>query len=240
MTYDPFTDSFGPDGGDFDPLSPDDVEDVEGEEHRAFSIPAGDIPVGTIGSLSYDRGDNEIVGVPTQVDRDDVARPRRGFSKVERDQAERREHRAGTDTGVRNVGRAAATVQGGTREGGDGRGDEIAGTIESAASQLLQSIRGTGGARTGQPTGQLGWTPVRVAARVKSHGEHTYREDMLGKKIIEFECEVYGVKMNSAGDWMLTVRVPYKDRGAITELGGVTGLNLMTRMESMGLTDDNP
>jgi hypothetical protein len=60
---------------------------------------------------------------------------------------------------------------------------------------------------------------------------------MWDTKVIEFRCEVYGVKMTTAGDWMVTVKVPHSNSTAIQELAGVTGLNLRATMVSEGTTD---
>jgi hypothetical protein len=55
---------------------------------------------------------------------------------------------------------------------------------------------------------------------------------------VDFECEIYAVKMNSAGDWLITVKVPFGYRSTVTELSGAAGMNLKTHMELDGFVAD--
>lgn len=241
--------------------------DDEGVGESTFSRPAGDTPSGTIGAVSYDRGNNEIVGVPTSLDGDNGVRPGRP-TRAERATAERVRDRERTDTGHRNVRRAAGSHSG---ESGEGEAGESSGgsstpatSIESAASRLRDSIAhhpsngmGTGLTLTavdeipeihgGRPpmvdteadgfaeymkTMGAGRAPTRINS---ARGfERTFSHPEVDFSSAEFDCEVYACKMNAAGDWLVTFKVPFAYRTTVAELSGAAGLNLHTRMEVDG------
>jgi hypothetical protein len=256
VVYDPYTGTFGDVDGDSslfalptdeDPFSipTDDVEDERFDEPSEWSKPAGDIPSGTVGSISYDRGDNEIVGRPTQLDRDyGVRSPRE--SAADRRAAEELRERARTDTGNRNVRRAAGQHEGSPPTGGSGD-SPIAGSIADAATRLRANIHPTGEERAYNPeTGTLG-LDRRVENVVKAIGAGKGANNAIPKEFtqtvvhevptfdgVDFECEIYAVKMNSSGDWLVTVKVPFRYRSTVTDLSGAAGMNLKTRMELDG------
>jgi hypothetical protein len=52
----------------------------------------------------------------------------------------------------------------------------------------------------------------------------------------EFNCEVYGIKQNNAGAWLVTVKIENAESDRIVELSRASGLNLHTVMESVGFS----
>jgi hypothetical protein len=255
VVYDPYTGTFGDGDGDhplFDSptdegpfgLPTDDVEDDRHDEHTEWSRPAGDIPSGTVGSISYDRGDNEIVGRPTALDGDDGSWSGR-TTAAERDAIEERGARDRSDTGNRNIRRAAGQHEANVGEGSVGKPTPAA-TLEDAAARLRDSITGT--ERTFNPdTGTLGLDRnveklVKVAAQGggfnaildKPAFTHTKIQEVPTFDGADFECEIYAVKMNAAGDWLVTVKVPFGYRHVVTDLSGAAGMNLKTHMELDG------
>lgn len=50
-----------------------------------------------------------------------------------------------------------------------------------------------------------------------------------------FECHVYGLKANSSGDWLLTVKI---DSNAAMELGEAFGMAIITTMERRQFSAD--
>ena len=272
MTYDPYAGVFGNDEFGGDPLFAVDVEDDiiittddggdDGEERLPpVSIPSGDIPSGTVGSISYDRGDNEIVGRPTEVGGDDVVGAGRGPTKREREDARAGRERRAADTGNRNVGRAATDNPRSDSEGSGGGQGPVAGTIAASQDRFIRTVRSDGG--SGGPTGDVGRVTGRVEPQPIEETEEalaeylrqaalnkqprvttstvrlgtgpTIREEGLGVEAIEFDSEIYGVKMNQAGDWLVTLKVPFIYRDSVTQLSTVTGMNMKTRMETNGL-----
>lgn len=275
MTYDPYTGNFGDDVFGGEPLfavdveddiliTTDDVEDDGGSERTPFSIPSGDIPSGTIGVISYDRGDNEIIGRPTQVGGDDVVGPGRGPTKSERDSAQRVRERQAANTGNRNIRRVATDHPRGDTEAAAGGQRGVESSISDAQDRLIRTIRSDGGSDrvtgdVGRITGGVEPLPVdrdkkdkldeylRIVAAgkvpqvthslVRNGAGPKVRVETIDTQVIEFDSEIYGVKMNAAGDWLVTLKVPFTYRDAVTDLSGVTGLNMRTRMEANGLAN---
>lgn len=262
MVYDPdtglFGDVFDPDSGLFDSavdsdpftIPTDDVQDDRHDEPREWSQPSSSIPSGTVGSISYDRGDNEIVGRPTEMDRDNGVRSPRQ-SADERRASEERRDRERADTGSRNVRRAAGQHSGEPGEGSS-RDTPVASNLADAAARLRADIQPTGDERTFDPgTGTLSVDRgvdgyVKALGSGVNAGSGGHRAPVLTRTTVpeaptfvgvDFECEMYAVKMNSSGDWLVTFKVPFRHRSAITELSGAAGMNLKTRMELDGFAD---
>lgn len=251
MVYDPYTRSFVDDDSDsllFDP-GVEDVFAIDDDDEPSvrddWSKPAGVIPVGELGSISYDRGNNEVVRTPNEMVGDDVLRERRGLSKVERDQHARRVEREAADTGNRNVGRAAAEHGGAPDEdGGRGQGS-VANSVAAAADRLLRSVRhhpsDTGGEAgspedMGRATGGMESRVVPISGRKWS--AKPAENVQLEPTTLSFNAEVHGIRTNVQGDWMVTIKVPFYASDAVMALNKLTGMNLEVTVISNGIDLD--
>jgi hypothetical protein len=242
MTYDPDSGVFGDDSignGLFDSslpnpweLSTDEPEDDEHYVGQSVTVAAGDNPVGGIGITAYDRGDNLIVQGPIEMDRDNVTRKGRGPTKLERIAQQRREERTATDTGNRNIGRAAGQHSGSSIAGLGGGGGGTASSIEEAADRLQQSLGGV-------------TDPGRLDDRVKAFIAKTLnnpRDSRAGEfpepkptrppgfDTAKFECTINKIATNTQGDWLVTIKIPFEHRAEVRELDGGFGMAIETVM----------
>jgi hypothetical protein len=230
----PFLSAPGVDGGD-----DDQPERIPG------STAAGNIPAGQFGRISYDRGDNEIIGVPTSLDGDHV--PRARVSTVdERFAADKLRERAAVDTGNRYVGRVTGVNP---AQSGTGAPRSYA-SIAEAGSAITESIERV--EPTGDRTDENGGLDHRIANWLRAvatgrdprlAGEQRNKLTANNRrttsvaptfKQTEFYCEFYGLKLNNAGNWLLTVKVENHEGPSMEELSRAVGLNLKTTMTSEG------
>jgi hypothetical protein len=253
MTYDPHTGAFGDfplfdTGNDADPFAipTDDVQDDGTDGDSEWSKPAGDIPSGQIGNITYDRGDNEIVGRPTSLDRNDGAWTPR-VTPDERRNLEESADRSRTDTGNRNVRRAARQHEGSSREREEGD-RTLATSLTDAAAKLRRSV--TGNERTYDPdtatlgvdrgvdhfikTVAAGSKPTHLDPESSTTFTHRQVHEVATFQEVDFECELYAAKMNAAGDWLVTFKLPFSYRSVVTELSAAAGMNLRTNMKLDG------
>lgn len=260
MTYDPFTGEFGDDDGVSFPFDIPVMEDDGNDEGEPIILPGGDIPSGTVGAISYDRGDNEIVAGPVSVDRSDDVRTPRGPTRIERERAERAQERAAADTGNRNVRGASTGHAGADRAGSNGGPGGLAGSVREAADRLRAQLGEPASGSTGVVAGPTATlepgvnpalekylTQVAIGAPQPGHklippnrgaGE-TRKAPTEPAEIfdrVEFNCEVYKIGTNAAGDWMVTFKIPFADRNAIVALSAAYGMNLQTTMVGHGYT----
>lgn len=257
MTYDPDTGLFGSDDSSSNlfattserfpwEITEDDEPDDGSDDVKPVIISAGDVPVGSVGRISYDRGTNEVVAGPVEVVRDSDARTgTRGPTKLERDAAERVRLRTAVDTGLGNIRRVAGQHKNGDSAGDAGGTRGPASSLTEAADRFKQSLRGTDHPANLQPS-----VPADGTGRVDDRIRHFVTRTLAGTQPhidkqnwtkvertresefseVSFECMVQKVASNTAGDWIITIKIPYEDRGAATELGGAYGLALETRM----------
>ena len=250
MTYDPDSGVFGDDsfGGDLfsnsvpNPweLSTDEPEDDEQPFGQSVTIAAGDEPVGTIGRTTYDRGDNIIVQGPIEMDRDYVARPGRGPTKLERVAQQRREERAATDTGDRNIRGAARQHSGSDPAGLVGGSGGAAGSIEEAASRLQESLRGTN--RSVDVDDRVrAFIEKRKDSPLTSQEPGTFAPHTpprpMGFDTATFECTINKIATNTQGDWLVTIKIPFEHRAHVRELDGGFGMAIETTMTRKGGDD---
>jgi hypothetical protein len=251
MTYDPGTGVFSDDDDGFSPLfasherlpweiKTDDGEDDGSDDVKPIIVPAGDVPVGSIGSISYDRQTNTVVAGPVELDRTNDVRPTtRGPTKLERAAAERVKLRKAVDTGIGNLRGLAGQHKGSNHTGDAGGTRGPASSLEEAADRFRQSF--------GRTDNSL---PADDSRGVDDRLNHFVTRTLAGKppemdkqnwtkvqriresefQKAEFECMVQKVASNTAGDWIVTIKIPYEDRAAATELGSAYGLALNTRM----------
>lgn len=255
-------DSLGDDGLDSDLFGSPPVEDVfqlpgvdtevDGEPTDSIvSRPAGDTPSGTIGALSYDRGDNEVVGRPTEIDGDNLdwnARRSRG----DRELADRRANRQRAGAGDRNIGRAARQHPSNTGTG-ERRGSAPAASLADAASRLRSTVATDERAGSNDPVSvdsgvetfikqsMAGRAPRGPSAdplkaeRAKKKFERKTSQALPSMDTVDFEAEVYGLKMTAAGDWLLTMKVPWRYRESLAGFGAIAGMNLRVHMDVDGI-----
>ena len=96
--------------------------------------------------------------------------------------------------------------------------------------RLTRYIERVAGGQTTQPA-NIGESAHGAGATRKA----TTTGDLFDQ--VAFSCEVYKIGTNAAGDWMVTIKVPFYDRDAITQLSGAFGMNLNTTMVSNGFAD---
>ena len=241
MTYDVDSGLFGDDPFDnnlYDPHLPNPWEVESTDNPDAVTVAGGDIPVGAVVRISYDRGDNEIVSGPDEVDGGHVPRERRGPSRLDQQYVERKRERQATDTGIGNVRGAAGQHTGSDPTGVPGTNGSPAGSFAEAAARLSAD------------TGSADHTPG-VADRV----EHFIKQTLAGnqpkmERFIRsnsqlpqefteatFECTVYKISTNTQGDWLVTIKIPFENRTQAREIDGAFGLAIETTMRRKGLDD---
>jgi hypothetical protein len=101
--------------------------------------------------------------------------------------------------------------------------------VEETTSALDEYLRQA--ALNRQPRVPTSTSTIRLGAGPK------VREEATRVQTIEFDSEIYAVKMNAAGDWLVTLKVPYASRESIVGLSAVSGMNMKTRMVPNGLAD---
>jgi hypothetical protein len=236
-TGNPLQDAFG--------IPVDDADDGIEDGRTAFVVPAGDVPVGTVGRISYDRGDNELISGPTELDGDHVPWSP-GGNRRERDVGKELGSRQRTHTGDRNIRGAARQHGVGAETGGSGGSGEkaLAGSIDAAGKRLAERetrVSDTGGldprlakylqaAAVGKtdhfeagPKGP-GTTEQTLARKPEQGGPPTFRRG-------EFVAEVYGCKMNVAGDWLVQFKIPHRYTEFVVGLSTVAGMMLTFQCE---------
>lgn len=219
-----------------------DTGDTESDDRLPGSTSAGNVPVGTVGRISYDRGDNEIVGVPTELDDDYVPRARTN-NREERIVAAEYRDRQATDTGLGNLRRLTREHPAGIGEGATGKHASIA---DAGNSLRLELVRGERGVSTSSGLDHRVESWLRLTAQAKDARLAGEQRNKLSARSgrttaeaptfseTEFNCEFYGLKMNNAGYWMLTLKIENSEGDRIMELSRSVGLNLKTSMISEG------
>lgn len=227
-----------------------DDESVDGQlieiGDRAKPTDGAVIAAGQPGVISYDRGDNEVVIGPTSLGRSDDLGPGTRTSRAERDYAQRARERQAINTGDRNIRGATPDSDRGDRKRTSGIKGDRSSSIEEAANRLRADLRTsdiTERESSTDGTGRMDDRVDRVEEYIKvnqhSGGKRNYTRRTISHaptfEEIDFECQIYGIKANASGDWMITIKVPYEESHAATALAKAYGLALRTRMTKKGL-----